>query len=716
MSATSYQSRDADIDIGWLFAALWRDKWFVLGGALGLAALVFFGLSLLTPQYRTDARVLIDAGESVFTRPEGDTTGDRTRLDQEAVASQVQIITSSDLLLQVADELDLSSLSEFNEGADGGLFGLFGFGSATPGVLADKRVLAVLRERLTVYPVDNSRVIVIEFRSADPELAARVPNALARAYVALESRAQLQGTQAAADYLAAEIAELEQGVREAEQAIAEFRAASGLLMGDNATVLATQQLAELSSELSRVRADRSSLEARVRSVESALAGGAALDTLPDVIASPLIVRLSEQEATRTAQLADLSTTLLPGHPRIQALRSQIADLQAQKRAQAERVLAGLRNEARIAREREQEINAELNTLKAASAQANEREVELRALERQAQSQRALLESYLVRFREAQSRDEGQYAPASARLISSATVPIEPAFPRLVPMTAAAFVGGLLLMVLITLLRELFSGRALVPAAQAAPVAGDRPGQGAISAPPPSVPAARPGRGDATPRPASQGRGPANDNFTIDAVTGALIRRGAGRVLVVAPIEGAADRNGVDLARRIDAKGLRSILVDLTGTGTAGAHMLEDPLVPGINDLLAADASYHDVIHPDRASRAHVVPAGLIDPERALAGIDRLPGVLDGLASVYDIVVVDCGMTDAQGLRALVSTDAELVLSIDETVGERATQTARDLAENGFDDLLILVADSDGETGPDGGETVEDTARAGAAGT
>lgn len=699
MAVSSYQSRDADIDIGRLSAAVWRDKWIILIGSLVITALVAVALMLATPQYRSDARVLIDAGESVFTRPERDPLADQTRLDQEAVASQVEIITSTDLLMQVAGELDLASRSEFNDAAS---MSAFGRGLAALGLAADpsdlageKRVLDAMRERLTVFPVENSRVIVIGFRSSDPELAARVPNALARAYVALESRAQLQNTGAAADYLESEIGPLQDEVRAAEAAVAEYRAANGLFMGQNNSVLATQQLAELSTELSRVRAERSALEARVRSVESALDSGTSVDTLPDVIASPIVARLTEQRANLMARQADLSTTLLPGHPRMQALQSQIGGLEAQIRDQARNVLAGLRNEASIARGREEELNGDLNTLKAASADASGSEVELRALEREAASKRALLETYLLRYREAQSRDQGEYAPAKARLISSATVPLEPSFPRMVPMVGATLFVSLVLMVVVTLMRELFSGRALVPATVAAgsgaiptadrddaPVLRDR-----VAVEPPTdvdEPAAAP---------------PANDNFSVAAVASKLVRRGAGRALIVSPAGGSGAHNTVAIARAIDARGLRAIVLDLSGTGLASRLMDADPADPGITDLLAAEASYSDVIFGDGASGAHIIADGNADPDRAVSGIERLPIILDGLSSAYDIVLVDCGATDAAGLNRLVSADSEIVLSVDAQSGESAVDAARDLSEGGHDDVLIVIEEDAGMPDP-----------------
>ena len=73
-------------------------------------------------------------------------------------------------------------------------------------------------------------------------------------------------------------------------------------------------------------------------------------------------------------------------------------------------------------------------------------------------------SYLTRYREASSRKDGNYLPADARIFSRAVVPSEPYFPKIVPIAGAAFVGSLLVMAIVTLLQELFSGRAMRPAA------------------------------------------------------------------------------------------------------------------------------------------------------------------------------------------------------------------------------------------------------------
>src|SRR5437868_11600076 len=95
-------ARDGELDLGAVGRALVRKKWWVLGPALAIAALTFVGVNLITPKYKSEARIIIEGRENVFFRPEaekGASERDRT-VDQEAVTSQVQLALSRDLAPQ----------------------------------------------------------------------------------------------------------------------------------------------------------------------------------------------------------------------------------------------------------------------------------------------------------------------------------------------------------------------------------------------------------------------------------------------------------------------------------------------------------------------------------------------------------------------------------------------------------------------------------------
>ena len=123
-------------------------------------------------------------------------------------------------------------------------------------------------------------------------------------------------------------------------------------------------------------------------------------------------------------------------------------------------MTSLKTQVKTAQLREQQVQDELNALKIQTAAAGEQQVELRALEREAASERNLLESYLIRFNAASSRQQGSYVPADARIFSRAIVPTEPFAPKIIPMVGGAAIGALMLSVIYILVSELFSGRAM----------------------------------------------------------------------------------------------------------------------------------------------------------------------------------------------------------------------------------------------------------------
>src|SRR5690349_18257442 len=104
-----------EIDLRSLGHALWRRRRWIVGLTLVVAGLVFVGVNLLTPRYRSEARVLIETRDNIFLRPDAEKTTERgTTVDQEAVTSQVQLILSRDLAGEVIKKLKLGEKPEFD--------------------------------------------------------------------------------------------------------------------------------------------------------------------------------------------------------------------------------------------------------------------------------------------------------------------------------------------------------------------------------------------------------------------------------------------------------------------------------------------------------------------------------------------------------------------------------------------------------------------------
>ncbi len=347
MSMADELDRDVDIDIGGMFGALWRKRGllFVLG--LAAALLTFIALQFVSPKYKSEISILIESRGRDFSRDNAvNLEQQRAVMDPQGIASQVQVVTSRDVARAVIRKLSLAKLHEFDTAlvpsGTSDILAMLGLINNPLNVSPEERVLKVFYQNLKVAQVGSSRVIAVEYTSTDPRLAEAIPNAIASEYIRIQTEAKQGLNQDEAAALEPQIKSLRSKVREAEATVANYRASSDLLLGRNNSSLATQQLSDMSTELSRVRSQRASAEAKVTSIKEALNSGASIDTISDVLTAPLIQRLKERQVTLRAQIAELSATLLSGHPRIKSLKSQLANLNSQIRAEAQKILKACR--------------------------------------------------------------------------------------------------------------------------------------------------------------------------------------------------------------------------------------------------------------------------------------------------------------------------------------------------------------------------------------
>jgi uncharacterized protein involved in exopolysaccharide biosynthesis/Mrp family chromosome partitioning ATPase len=718
----SDSARDGELDLGAVGRALVRKKWWVLGPAIAVAAMTFVGVNLLTPRYKSEARILIEGRENVFFRPDTDRAMDRDRtIDPEAVTSQVQLALSRDLARQVIKQLKLGELPEFDAALRGVSLmryslGFLGLAKDPLAMTAEERVLEAYYERLTVFPVDKSRVISIEFQSADPELAAKVANTIADNYLTMQQTARQDQTRAAGRWLAGEIDVMRKRVGEAEAKVEEFRSKTNLFIGTNNTSLSNQTLGESNRDLAAARSQKADLESKARVIRDLLKRGGPLES--EVInSSELLRRLNEQRVTLSAQLAEQQSTLLDNHPRIKELKAQIAALDRQIRDEAQRLARSLENDAKIAGARVEQITSSLDQLKLQAATSNEEDVQLRALQLDAKSQRDLLESYLAKYRDATARDSLGAVPPDSRIISRALVSNTAYFPKKMPIVLIATLATLFISAGFVTTGELLAGNVYraegapiepvmaprtvepdAPVAVAEPAAGAVPAakrrwMPALSRKPkpvveePVVVAAPPAVAQAAAQP------PADDGLTIAEIAAALREAGeTGRkiaVIGIAPGAGTTS-TAVALARRL-AEQARVILIELSLERPSLAAITTDPRMPGVADLVRGTASFGQIIARDRFSKVQVIAAGRVGADAATVyDSERLRIGIEALSRAYDHLIIDAGaLPNAPADRiARLAPCGVLVAS-----GQASAKAdaVRDLLGNaGFDDIAVFA--------------------------
>lgn len=396
-----------------------------LGVFAAIAVLILGVTALRTPKYTAVTTVMIEPRQQ-------DISSDKTVLsklpaESGVIDSEVRVLESREFAERVVRTLNLENDDEFHRPVAG----------ETPALAFERTVDAVLRA-LTVRRSGLTYVIDIAFQSRSGDKSARIANEYARLYTSSQRNIKAQATEQASDLLQQRLQEMRGQLEQAEARVAEYRAAHGLLTADGQNV-SEQQLADLNNRYVEARTTQADADARLASMRRQLQTDPTGGNIDEALKSETIRDLRAQRAISSAKVASLQSRLGARHPDLLAARQELTDIDAALKAELNRIMAGVSAQASIAASRSAAAGSALAGAKGTLASDNSASVKLNELERNAQSVRAVYESYLARFRET-STQLGMET-ADARVIAPAAPPLKPSSPNWPISIVLALVGG-----------------------------------------------------------------------------------------------------------------------------------------------------------------------------------------------------------------------------------------------------------------------------------
>jgi uncharacterized protein involved in exopolysaccharide biosynthesis len=600
---------------------------------IALAAVVVLVLPL---RYSASAMVMLDPRKNNVA--DVSAVVSELPVDPASVADQIQILNSRDLAGRVIDRLGLSGDPEFNPALTPGYFA---GGDLTPEQQRNAEVDA-FRKHLTVEAVGLSTAIEIAYAARDPEKASRIANAIADIYISTEMDAKLNATTATTDWLTQRIRQLSHQVQAAESNVQAYKAEHNINEAADGTSLVDQQLTAINGQLVTARSDLAEKQASQGRIDSLMKTGHAND-VSQVVASPLIVQLREQQAEIIRNEADLATRYGPKHPKLIAAQNQERDLQAKIDQETDRIAGSVGNDVSVARAHVGSLQSSLRQAEMEATDQNMARVRLKALEANASSTRSMYEAFVVRLRETQS----PIGIPDARVISHASAPTAPSSPPRMLIMAASLPAGLLLGLLLALLAERFGFAAARPARSPAldrlrgvPVLAELQGANGVRAADQVI--------DWPGAPFSQG-------------IAALARRLAGGPTVLAiadaPVVTAA------LARAASAMGNRVVIVDGNLQAPAAARVLGlAPGHAGLMEVLGNKMPLSAALQRDPRSQAFVLsPAWRPRDPAAVLASRQMADLVTHLRKSCDLVLIDASPgADTQILARLADAVALVV--------------------------------------------------------
>ncbi len=419
------------------FRVLVKRRWVVLA-TLGIVfGIVAIATVRATRIYDASGSIAINKPDSFFLNFKDSGGGEMPYSDTSDVDTEVRILQSDLLALQVIKQLNLDHRPEFGgkRASANGTLGLT-TDELQPDSTKTSNLLATFKNHLTVSSIPGTRIIDIHYRSPDRELAAHVVNTLMSTYVEQNFKTKFESTMQASDWLSKQLVDLQMKVETSQEKLVQYQKEHEILGIDEKQNIITSKLDELNKELTAAESDRMEKEALYHLVQSPDMGTvvAAADGDPDskagsaaANASSLLDKLRAQQADLKIQMAELSTQFGPSYPKVAQMSSQLKEVEAQIQLELKKIVERVRGEYLAAAQRESMLNDAMEKQKQQANQLNESAIEYSLLKRDVETNRTLYEGLLEKLKEA-GVAAGLHS-TNFRTVDVARVPTSPAEPN-----------------------------------------------------------------------------------------------------------------------------------------------------------------------------------------------------------------------------------------------------------------------------------------------
>lgn len=418
-----------------ILRAYWKESLIIAASVIVVSAI---GIKFLPKTYTAMTTLIVD------TNQKDPLAGQEfpVALLNNYIVTQTELMQGPAVLLPVIDRLNLTQDKEFTAGFRGDPQGLRDFVATTLG---------------NAIQVDQGRggsLLYLSVSAHDPDKAASIANAITDVYLEQERRRINVPAGQRAQRYSEQIAELRAKVAAAQQKVDTFRQQKGITDVGPATDAdnpdtETQALDALEGKLLDAQNLRRTLEAKQAGDQSAA---------DEALASPQVQQLQSQLHTLAEQKVQLSATYGPQHPKLLAVKSQIASVQQALNAETSRLGENISTQLARARALEDKYQHAIDDQRKKVLSLRDVQGEGGKLSLELTSAEAVYKRALDGYDQIMFASVGDYR--NVQVVSRATPPTLASKPNKIKLLLMAAVAALGLGLVLPLLYELLMDRRL----------------------------------------------------------------------------------------------------------------------------------------------------------------------------------------------------------------------------------------------------------------
>lgn len=409
------------LDVRSVIQAIWSRRFLVLGlsvlGAIGGAVV----LPMSTQKFTAATSLYFDPRQIGLNDPASQASGPSPEMISAMIDSQVQILTSGNVLRRVADAMKLDQDPEFTDSRSD-----------------SAAVITALQKALLITRQASTYVVSMTATTKNPEKSARLANQVVTSFLQEENNASSGLYEDTSATLDNRLTDLRQKVQEAEQAVETYRADNDMASTQNG-LISDQRLASLNTLL--VTAQDKTIQAKSK------ADAANTLRFEDIVGgdpqnggvSTALASLRQQYSTQAAIVSSLESQMGTRHPRLQAARSSLKSTSEELKGELQRLASTAQADYEQTKKAEDAISKELAVQKALQVNTSDKQVDLNELQRKATAARDIYETVLKRS--SQTSEEQSLSRSNIRVISQAEPPLKANGPGKKTLLIAGIIGG-----------------------------------------------------------------------------------------------------------------------------------------------------------------------------------------------------------------------------------------------------------------------------------
>ncbi|KZX53891.1 hypothetical protein A3711_02830 [Erythrobacter sp. HI00D59] len=665
----------AAIDLRRLFGVVWQYRWIVLGITALCVLIAVVASLLMLPRYTASASMQIDQEEQRILDSQDASPNAAYQDADRFLRTIVDVLRSERMAERVAEELDLFEGDAFFE-----IMQVDPPEDEGPQQELARRelILDTINDNLSINLPTDSRVVTVSFTSPDRAFSARFANTFVTNFLRYNIERRLDRTVYARDFLSQQLEDARQRLERAEREANDYARSTGLVRlpatvpGGDDTTITTINLATYNQALNDARTARVAAQTRWNQV-SQVSPFAIVEVVNNKALQDLISARAVVNAQVEAELVNKQRT----HPTVVPLLRQQEEYDSQIATLASGIRNSIRNEYRIAQERENDLQGRVSALTTATQGERDTSVQLNTLNREVDTSRQLYDALLQRYQEMSA--EANITSNNVQQIDVAEPPIEPSSPRVLLNVALGLLAGIALSALYVFLREQMDDRIHSPDELQSKL-----GLKLLGVTPLLPKGESPVEKLQDPKTALS-----ESLYSVRTALQFATPEGRPKRLMVTSAQASEGKSSMSygIARTFAEAGKSVLLIDCDMRKPTVHRNLDISNRHGLIELLGGDKSYDEVIQATGIENFSAIPLGQIpaNPTDILAS-RQFSEALDVLNERFDLLMVDAppvlGLADAVILSAHPGMSTVFVVQAGRSHYGTAKGAVRRLIDNG----------------------------------